>query len=53
MANGETLGKDWLDLPANKTIDATTGQTITVAELDADKRAVAVGTGSVTAKAGG
>lgn len=53
VSNGETLGKDWLDLPANKTIDATTGQTITVAELDAKKRAIAVGTGSVTAKAGG
>lgn len=52
VANGETLGKAWLDLPSNKTIDATTGQTITVVELDADGHATAVGSGSVTAKAG-
>lgn len=52
VGNGETLDKAWLDLPSNKTIDATTGQTITVVELDADGRATAVGSGSVTAKAG-
>lgn len=52
VGNGETLGKAWLDLPTNKTIDATTGQTITVVELDADGHAIAVGSGGVTAKAG-
>lgn len=52
VGNGETLGKAWLDLPSNKTIDATTGQTITVVELDADGHATAVGSGGVTAKAG-
>ncbi len=52
VGNGETLGKAWIDLPSNKTIDATTGQTITVVELDADGHAIAVGSGSVTAKAG-
>ena len=52
VGNGETLDKTWLDLPSNKTIDATTGQTITVVELDADGHAIAVGSGGVTAKAG-
>lgn len=52
VANGETLGKLWTDLPANKTVDGTTGQTITVVEVDVNGRAVAVGSGSVTAKAG-
>ena len=52
VGNGETLDKAWLDLPSNKTIDATTGQTITVVELDADGHATAVGSVSVTAKAG-
>lgn len=52
VGNGETLDKAWLDLPSNKTIDATTGQTITVVELDADGHATAVGSGGVTAKAG-
>ena len=53
VANGETLGKLWTDLPANKTVDGTTGETITVVEVDGNGRAVAVGSGSVTAKAGG
>ncbi len=49
---GETLGKGWTDLPANKTVKgAATGATITVAEVDAGGHAVAVGSGSVTAKA--
>lgn len=52
VSNGETLGKGWTELPANKTIDGTTGQTITVVEVDGNGRAVAVGSGSVTAKAG-
>ena len=52
VANGETLGKLWTDLPANKTVDGTTGQTITVVEVDGNGRAVAAGSGSVTAKAG-
>ena len=52
VGNGETLDKTWLDLPSNKTIDAVTGQTITVVELDADGHAIAVGSGGVTAKAG-
>lgn len=52
VANGETLDKRWTDLPANKTVDGTTGQTITVVEVDGNGRAVAVGSGSVTAKAG-
>ena len=50
VGSGERLGKGWTDLPANKTIDGTTGETITVVEVDADGRAVAVGSGSVTAK---
>lgn len=52
VANGDTLDKLWTDLPANKTVDGTTGQTITVVEVDGNGRAVAVGSGSVTAKAG-
>ena len=52
VANGETLDKLWTDLPANKTVDGTTGQTITVVEVDGNGRAVAAGSGSVTAKAG-
>lgn len=52
VANGETLDKLWTDLPVNKTVDGTTGQTITVVEVDGNGRAVAVGSGSVTAKAG-
>lgn len=52
VANGETVDKSWTDLPANKTIkSATTGATITVVEVNADGKAVAVGSGSVTAKA--
>ena len=52
VANGETIGKGWEALPANKTIkSATTGATITVVEVNADGKAVAVGSGSVTAKA--
>lgn len=52
VASGEKLGKGWTDLPANKTIKGTTtGATITVAEVNADGKAVAVGSGSVTAKA--
>lgn len=52
VANGETIGKGWTDLPANKTVkSATTGATITVVEVNADGKAVAVGSGSVTAKA--
>ncbi len=52
VSNGETLGKDWTELPANKTIDGTTGQTVTVVEVDGNGRAISVGSGSVTAKAG-
>ena len=52
VANGETLGKGWTELPTNKTIDGTTGQTVTVVEVDGNGRAIAVGSGSVTAKAG-
>lgn len=52
VANGEMLDKLWTDLPVNKTVDGTTGQTITVVEVDGNGRAVAVGSGSVTAKAG-
>ena len=52
VANGETIDKGWTDMPANKTIKgATTGATITVVEVNADGKAVAVGSGSVTAKA--
>lgn len=50
VGSGERLGKGWTDLPSNKTIDGTTGETITVVEVDADGRAVSVGSGSVTAK---
>ena len=53
VGNGERLGKGWTDLPATKIIDGTTGETITVVEVNAEGRAVAVGSGSVTAKAGG
>lgn len=52
VSNGETLGKGWTELPANKTIDGTTGQTVTVVEVDGNGRAISVGSGSVTAKAG-
>ena len=52
VANGETLGKGWTDMPTNKTIDGTTGETITVVEVDSSGHAIAVGSGSVTAKAG-
>lgn len=52
VANGETLGNGWTDMPTNKTIDGTTGQTITVVEIDSSGHAIAVGSGSVTAKAG-
>lgn len=52
VSNGETLGKSWTELPANKTIDGTTGQTVTVVEVDGNGRAISVGSGSVTAKAG-
>lgn len=53
VGNGERLGKGWTDLPATKIIDGTTGETITVVEVNAEGRAVAAGTGSVTAKTGG
>ena len=53
VASGETLGKGWTELPVNKTIDGTTGETITVVEVDGNGRAIAVGSGSVTAKAAG
>lgn len=52
VTNGETLGKGWTELPANKNIDGTTGQTVTVVEVDGNGRAISVGSGSVTAKAG-
>ncbi len=52
VSNGETLGEGWTELPANKTIDGTTGQTVTVVEVDGNGRAIAVGSGGVTAKAG-
>lgn len=52
VSNGETLGKGWTELPVNKTIDGTTGQTVTVVEVDGNGRAISVGSGSVTAKAG-
>ena len=53
VGNGERLGKGWTDLPATKILDGTTGETITVVEVNAEGRAVAVGSGSVTAKTGG
>lgn len=53
VGNGERLGKGWADLPATKIIDGTTGETITVVEVNAEGRAVAAGSGSVTAKTGG
>lgn len=53
VGNGEQLGKGWTDLPATKIIDGTTGETITVVEVNAEGRAVAAGSGSVTAKTGG
>lgn len=52
VSSGETLGKGWTELPANKTVKGTTtGATITVVEVNADGKAVAAGSGSVTAKA--
>lgn len=53
VGNGERIGKGWTDLPATKIIDGTTGETITVVEVNAEGRAVAAGSGSVTAKTGG
>ncbi len=53
VGNGERLGKGWTDLPSTKIIDGTTGETVTVVEVNAEGRAVAVGSGSVTAKTGG
>jgi HK97 family phage major capsid protein len=53
VGNGERLGKGWTDLPATKIIDGTTGETITVVEVNAEGCAVAAGSGSVTAKTGG
>lgn len=53
VGNGERLGKGWTALPATKIIDGTTGETITVVEVNAEGRAVAAGSGSVTAKTGG
>lgn len=53
VGNGERLGKGWTDLPTTKIIDGTTGETITVVEVNAEGRAVAAGSGSVTAKTGG
>ena len=52
VSSGEKLGKGWTALPTNKTVKGTTtGATITVVEVNADGKAVAVGSGSVTAKA--
>ena len=51
VGNGERLGKNWLDMPTNKTIAAKSGETVTVVELDEAGRAVAAGSGSVTAGA--
>lgn len=52
VSSGEKLGKDWAALPTNKTVKGTTtGATITVVEVNADGKAVAAGSGSVTAKA--
>lgn len=52
VSSGEKLGKDWAALPTNKTVNGTTtGATITVVEVNADGKAVAAGSGSVTAKA--
>lgn len=52
VSSGEQLGKDWAALPTNKTVKGTTtGATITVVEVNADGKAVAAGSGSVTAKA--
>ena len=51
VSSGETLGKGWTELPANKTVKGTTtGATITVVEVNTDGKAVAAGSGSVTAK---
>ena len=51
VSSGEQLGKDWTALPTNKTVKGTTtGATITVVEVNADGKAVAAGSGSVTAK---
>lgn len=52
VSSGEQLGKDWAALPTNKTVKGTTtGATITVVEVNADGKAVAAGSSSVTAKA--
>ena len=52
VSSGERLDKRWTELPTNKTVNGTTtGATITVVEVNADGKAVAVGSGSVTAKA--
>lgn len=51
VGSGERVGKEWTDLPVDKTITGTTGDTITVVEVDAEGRAIAAGAGSVTVKA--
>ena len=52
VSSGERLDKRWTELPTNKTVKGTTtGATITVVEVNADGKAVAAGSGSVTAKA--
>lgn len=51
VKNGEKLGDDWAEVTSGGEVKAATGNYITVAELDADGRAVKVGAGTVTAKA--
>ena len=52
VSSGERLDKRWTELPTSKTVKGTTtGATITVVEVNADGKAVAVGSGSVTARA--
>lgn len=41
---GQQVDKTWTAMPANKTVTATTGTTITVIELDADGKLLSFGT---------
>ena len=51
VGNGEHLAKPWTVMPSNKVVTAKTGDIITVAEVDADGRAIAAGSATITAKA--
>lgn len=49
VESGARLGSDWKALPANKIVEAANKSTITVVEVNSEGRAIAAGSGSVTA----